>query len=96
MHTPIRILAVKSAAEHASAPLHKRRNIDNAPNNAAVVIAHSRTQQRGQVRTRGVEVGKADPAMAAAHAGDPALEHATEPPRKRQHAQPRPLTAESV
>ena len=96
MHAAARVQTVKSAAEHASAPQRKRRNIDNAPNKTAVVTAHSRTQQRGQVRTRGVEVGMADPAMAAAHAVDSALEHATEPPRKRQHAQPRPLTAESV
>ena len=95
MQAAARDQVVKSAAEHASAPQRKRRNIGDTSSSAADVKA-SRAQHRGKVRTRGVEGGTADPAMATAHAVDSAFEHASEPPRKRQHAQPRHLTVESV
>jgi len=65
--------------------------MDVTSNNAAFLTAHSRAQQRGKTRLREVEVGAANPAMATAHAVNSAAEHASEPPRKRQHAQPRPV-----
>ena len=94
MHEAARIQVVKAAAEHANAPQRKRQNIGATPSNAAGGKA-SRAQLRGKVRTRGVERVTADIAMATANAVHSATEHASEPPRKRQHAQPRHLTVES-
>ena len=90
MHAAARVQVVKSAAEYASAPHRKRRHVDDAPNNAAFTTAHLKAQQRGKTQLREVEIGATNSAMATAHAVDSAVEHASDPPRKRQHAQPRP------
>jgi len=78
-------------SENLARPNEESENLHFVSSSAATSPAQIRSQERGKIRQHDVEVEADNPAIANAQAVNSAAEQASEPPRKRQHAQPRPV-----
>ena len=80
-----------STSENLVFPRGESENLQVGSSNAAAPQALVDPQVRGKIRQRDTEIESANPAMAEAPVVHSATERASEPPHKRQHAQPRPV-----
>ena len=78
-------------SENLAVPIDESENLRVVSSNAAAPHALASPQVRGKIRQRDAEIESANLAIAEAPVVHSATERASEPPRKRQHAQPRPV-----